>query len=170
MIPITVPISIDMTVAARPTTRLIRAPHTISARIERPLSSVPRGKPAVGGLIGSPVAWVTLIVLGGNSTGASSASAMNTTSTTRPSTPPRWARNARQVEARGARRRARVTARAEVGLTGSNPGSGHGHQTRTRGSSTAYMRSAMMLAAMTPMENRRNVAWSRAMSGPRRAS
>ena len=122
MIPITVPINIDMTVAASPTTRLIRAPHTIRARIERPLSSVPSGNPAVGGLIGSPVAWVTLIVLAGNSTGANSARAMKIARTTRPSIPPRWDRNARQVRVREARRRVRVTCRAEVGLTGSNPG------------------------------------------------
>ncbi len=35
--------TIDTTVAAKPTSSEIRAPHTISARIDRPFSSVPSG-------------------------------------------------------------------------------------------------------------------------------
>ena len=122
MIPITVPMSIDMTVAASPTTRLIRAPQTIRARMDRPLSSVPSGNPTVGGLIGTPVACVTLMVLGGKRTGARMATTTNTVRTASPSTPLRLLRKARQDRDSEARRRDRVTCLAVGGRTGSIPG------------------------------------------------
>ena len=71
MMPITVPITIEIRVAAQPDdSDDPRTPHDQRQHRAARSRRCPAGKPAVGGLIGSPVACVTLMVLGGNSTGA----------------------------------------------------------------------------------------------------
>src|SRR5699024_6623728 len=111
IMPTVVPITIDMVVAANPTSREAREPHSSIVTMSRPEGSVPNQWRALGGSLPSAVSWVTSSVSAGTSTGASSASVITTSSRTAPIGPDRVSRNSVHTSRARARRRSAVADR-----------------------------------------------------------
>jgi hypothetical protein len=109
--PTTEPMTTEITVARNPTVSDTRDPQRVRASTERPLSSVPSGKAALGGENGVPVALVTSSSLAGTNSGTNTATATNTTRMPSPIMPSQLRRYSRQARPAAWRRRARAMAR-----------------------------------------------------------
>ena len=109
----TVPMTIEIAVASRPTSNEIRVPQISMVSTERPFSSVPSQNSLDGGSSTPPVALVTLSPSASASSGAASAIATKTPRMTSPIRPERWLRNSFQLRRQAAARRRRAIWRAD---------------------------------------------------------
>src|SRR5688500_18357490 len=105
--PMVEPITIEITVASRPTVREIRDPQTVSARTERPKLSVPNGNSQLGALNGAPLhSQVALRAPSSAMRGAAAATTMKNARMNRPAIPIEFLRYIRQIRDADRRRRA----------------------------------------------------------------